>query len=281
MDRAEFMRRLSALLQDVPPAEREEALQYYNDYFDDAGEGNEAAVVASLGTPEELAKSIQAGLADGGNAGEFTESGFRGYEQRNKFQVMSTNQEQDAGQDNARKSAQDSGFGGNPNGQQANGAGNANGAYGQQANGAGYANGAYGQQAGQSGKPGGSMTGGQITLIVVLAVLTSPVWIGLLGGLFGCVLGLLGALLGLFIAFLVVGVVLLVVGVSLVISGIAASFGAPLMGLCLVGTGLILAALGLVFACLMVWTIGSAVPALIRGTANLCRGIFHRGGAKA
>ncbi len=295
MDRAEFMRRLSALLQDVPPAEREEALQYYNDYFDDAGEGNEAGIIASLGTPEELAKSIQAGLADGGNAGEFTESGFRGYEQRNKFQVMSTDEERDAGQDNARKSAQDRGFGGSPNGRQpdgtggengayerqADGAGGKNGAYGWQADGAGGENGANGRQAGQSGKQGRPMTGGQIALIVLLAILTFPVWIGLLGGLLGCVLGLFGALLGLFIAFLAVGVVFLAVGVSLVISGIAAIFGAPLAGLCLVGVGLILTALGLVFACLMVWTIGSAVPALIRGTVNLCRRIFHRGGARA
>lgn len=38
MNRAEFMSRLTALLQDVPPAEREEAITYYNEYFDDAGE---------------------------------------------------------------------------------------------------------------------------------------------------------------------------------------------------------------------------------------------------
>ena len=35
------MRKLAALLTDVSPAEREEAIQYYNDYFDDAGAENE------------------------------------------------------------------------------------------------------------------------------------------------------------------------------------------------------------------------------------------------
>jgi len=49
MDRAEFMRRLTILLSDVPPMEREEAIQYYTDYFDDAGVENEAGVIASLG----------------------------------------------------------------------------------------------------------------------------------------------------------------------------------------------------------------------------------------
>ena len=73
MSRAEFMRRLAELLTDVSPAEREEAIQYYNDYFDDAGAENEQSVIASLGSPEELAKTIKAGLFDGGNTGEFTE----------------------------------------------------------------------------------------------------------------------------------------------------------------------------------------------------------------
>ncbi|MCX4338549.1 MAG: hypothetical protein OSJ72_02785 [Lachnospiraceae bacterium] len=283
MDRAEFMRRLSDLLQDVPPAEREEAIQYYNDYIDDAGEGNEAGIIASLGSPEELAKSIKAGLADGGNAGEFTESGFHGYEQQSKYQVMSTNHKQDDSQDstqdyaqrNAQGAAAQSSFGADLNGQQS-------GAYGQQ-NGAGGTYGAYGSQsnAGQSAKPGSSMSGGQIALIAILAVLTSPIWIGLLGGLFGCMLGLLGVLLCLFIAFLVVGVVFLAVGVGLVWCGIVGIFGAPLAGFALVGVGLILMALGLVFTCLMVWTVGSAIPALIRGCVSLCNRIFHRGGVKA
>lgn len=276
MDRAEFMRRLSDLLQDVPPAEREEALQYYNDYLDDAGEGNEAGVIASLGTPEELAKTIKAGLTDGGNGGEFTESGFQGYEQRNKNQVMSTNQKQTGQQESGREGSKESGFGGNPGGQQADGSGNTYGANGSQSN-TGRSGG--GQQ-GQSGRPGKPMTGGQIALIAVLLVLSSPVWIGILGGLLGCVIGLFGGLLGLFIAFLVVGVVFLAVGIALVCTGIAAIFGAPLSGLCLVGVGLILTSLGLLFSCLMVWTVGSAIPALIRGCVNLCSRLFHRGGAK-
>lgn len=43
MNRAEFMRRLAELLRDVAPTEREEAIQYYNDYFDDAGKRTRAA----------------------------------------------------------------------------------------------------------------------------------------------------------------------------------------------------------------------------------------------
>ena len=276
MNRAEFMSRLAALLQDMPPAEREEAIQYYNDYFDDAGEGNEAGVIAALGSPEEIAKSIKAGLSDGGNGGEFTESGFHGYEQRNKNQVMST-----------ERPPQDS-AGANAYGQQGNGYGPQGNAYGQQGNGYGTQGNSYGSQGPQGGagadasrQPKKSMSGGKIALIIVFAILLSPVWIGVLGGFFGGALGLLGGLIGIFVAFLTVGIVLTVVGAALVIAGIVALFAAPLGGMCLIGGGLIMIAVGLVFVWLMVLVVGTAIPALIRGVVNLCSRLLHRGGERA
>ncbi len=284
MSRAEFMSRLTALLQDVPPAEREEAIAYYNEYFDDAGEGNEAGVIAALGSPEELAKAIKAGLFDGGNEGEFTESGFHGYEQRNKNQLMSTEEAQSGAQaDGAGNTyGQQANGGGNAYGQQMNGGGNA---YGQQTAGAGSAYG-YQQQTGNGQRNGQGipqkkpMTGGQIALIIVLAVLLSPVWIGVLGGLFGGGVGILAGLFGIFLAFLVVGVVLTVVGVALALAGFVAMFGAPLGGLSMIGGGLVMVAVGLVFVWLMVLVVGTAIPALFRGCVNLCHRLFHRGGAQ-
>lgn len=73
MNRAEFMRQLERLLQNIPPAEREEALQYYNDYFNDAGEENEKDVIAALGTPARVAENIKRGLGNNeydGSSGE-------------------------------------------------------------------------------------------------------------------------------------------------------------------------------------------------------------------
>ncbi len=283
MNRAEFMSRLTALLQDVPPAEREEAITYYNEYFDDAGVGNEAGVIASLGSPEELARSIKAGLSDGGNGGEFTESGFHGYEQRVKNQIMSTDQRQVDAQTDGTGSAYGAQAGGADSayGRQTN-AGNTYGGYSRQTAGGGNTYDGYGQQAaGQGGSQKKPMTGGQIALIIVLAVLLSPVWIGVLGGLFGGGMGILAGLLGVFVAFLVVGVVLTVVGIALVVAGFVAMIGAPLGGLCLVGGGLIMVAVGLVFVWLMVLVVGKAIPWLFRGCVNLCRKLFHRGGAQA
>lgn len=59
MTREEYMKRLEMALQGVAQAEKEEALQYYNDYFDDAGVENEQSVMYSLGTPEKLAETIR------------------------------------------------------------------------------------------------------------------------------------------------------------------------------------------------------------------------------
>lgn len=59
MNRQEFMERLEHLLQNIPEQERVEAVQYYNDYFDDAGEENEQAVLDALGTPAQVAENIK------------------------------------------------------------------------------------------------------------------------------------------------------------------------------------------------------------------------------
>jgi len=53
------MRQLESLLQNISPTERQEALQYYNDYFDDAGEENEQSVIEALGNPARVAENIK------------------------------------------------------------------------------------------------------------------------------------------------------------------------------------------------------------------------------
>ncbi len=88
MSRAEFMEKLRALLADVEEGEREEALNYYEDYFDDAGVENEQQVIEALGSPEKVAMTIKDGLNDSeGEQGEFSETGFSGYGDAGKDEV--------------------------------------------------------------------------------------------------------------------------------------------------------------------------------------------------
>ena len=74
MKRKEFLERLEQLLGVLPQEEREEALQFYTDYFDDAGMENEEIVIRELGSPEEVAAKIRAGF--GGDYGEYSEQGY-------------------------------------------------------------------------------------------------------------------------------------------------------------------------------------------------------------
>lgn len=66
MNRADFMGQLESLLQSIAPTEREEAIQYYNDYFDDAGRENEQEVIEALGNPARVAENIKRDLLGSG-----------------------------------------------------------------------------------------------------------------------------------------------------------------------------------------------------------------------
>jgi len=56
MTREEYMKALKSNIQSLTVDEQEEALQYYADYFDEAGDDEK--VMKELGTPEEVASSI-------------------------------------------------------------------------------------------------------------------------------------------------------------------------------------------------------------------------------
>ena len=83
MNREGFLEGLARLLADIPENERQEALEFYNNYFDDAGPENEARVIEELGgTPERAAASIRAEFQSDRpqrqpNYGEYTERGYR------------------------------------------------------------------------------------------------------------------------------------------------------------------------------------------------------------
>ena len=250
MSRGEFIERLRQLLQDVPPTEREEAIQYYTDYFDDAGEENEAGVIASLGSPEELAKVIKAGLNDGGAAGEFTESGFAGYGTRVKAEVAApgsmaqpeSEEKKTEGTDDAHTSHN-------------------------------------GQESTASKPEKRKLSGGIIALIVIAVILTFPLWIGIVAGLFGIAVGLLGGLFGILVGVLACGIALIVAGAVVFSVGIATLGTLPLGGLCLIGVSFLIIAVGILFFWLMVLGFGKVLPWAVRGIAALFQKLFHRGGA--
>lgn len=61
MTRQEYMQQLAVLLAAMPEAERRDALDYYEEYFDAAGPEKEAQTIQELGSPQNVAEKIWEG----------------------------------------------------------------------------------------------------------------------------------------------------------------------------------------------------------------------------
>lgn len=58
MTRTEYIAKLTKYLRKLPQKDYEEALEYFMEYFEEAGPENEARVIAELGTPKEAAHEV-------------------------------------------------------------------------------------------------------------------------------------------------------------------------------------------------------------------------------
>lgn len=89
MNKEQYIKELDSLLRNIPAAEREEALSYYAEYFDDAGVENEQQVIEELGQPAKVAANIKEGLK--GTIGyqnmgtNYQNSGFQHIETQNVY----------------------------------------------------------------------------------------------------------------------------------------------------------------------------------------------------
>lgn len=229
MNKEEFMRELERLLANVPDNERIEALNYYEEYFSDAGEENWQKVIEELESPAKVAETIKDGLRAN----------------------MDT-----------RDSAPGSGY----NSASQSGAAYQNGTS-YQGSTIYQGNTFYQNTAPAPQKEG--MPAWAIVLIVLGCILLSPALLGLAAALLGLLIGILAGLLGLILGFGGAAIGLVVSGLAMVVMGIADMFFTPMAGMLLTGTGLILLAIGILCIMLTVWLCGWALPALCRGIAGL------------
>lgn len=233
MNRTEFMRQLESLLQNISATEREEALQYYNEYFNDAGPENEQNVIEALGNPVKVAENIKKDIF-GNGYGE------------NLYQKM-----------NADRRAMI------PYGAEA---GTEGGTQEQNTRQGGAQNGAT--QTVPSQKKEGMSTG-MIVLIVLLCILASPVILGVASAGIGVVAGLIATWFGLIIGFGVTAAALILILIALVVAGIISLFTHPFVGMGLIGAGLICGGVGLLFLMLTVAMAGIATPAICHWIGGL------------
>ncbi len=274
MNRAEYMKELAYLLQDVPDEEKEEALQYYEDYFDDAGVENEAQVISELGRPEKIAAIIREGARNGyeNQDAEYTEAGYRNeryrspqyevvppehcrkdtiedkndsreesvYSQQEDYQDASyrymEEEKTDQGEDTWRESFQE------------------------------HENDTYHQtyrEERQDRRPVRRRFSVLMWILMILGLLMiSPFLIGGAGVAFGAAAVVVCGVGGVALAVILVAAVLLVVSVILIGVGIAKLLIYPIAGIMICGAGLVLLSIGMFFTWLSVLFCGKAVPGI-------------------
>ena len=64
MTKQEFLEKLNNLLSDIPKTERDSAIQYYEEYFEEAGIGEYGTIPEDMESPEAIAQDIRAGLGN-------------------------------------------------------------------------------------------------------------------------------------------------------------------------------------------------------------------------
>lgn len=295
MNRAEFMRQLESLLQSIPAAEREEAIQYYNDYFDDAGDENEQNVIEALGNPARVAENIKRDLLESGYGEappkKAVASDRKLIEYGEAEAQAQTNPASSRESSAADRRAAENGFGnGFDNGINngivsginngivsgincgvSNGTGSGYGINnGINSDGvsdrSGYAytgGSSVSVNTGSSGKSG--WPGWAVALLVVGLVFASPVIIGFAGTL----IGVLATWFALILSFGVAALALFIVFVVLIVVGIMCMSLDPVSGVALVGGGLLCGGIGILFLMLTVVMAGIVTPAVFRGIAFL------------
>ena len=61
MTKDDFLTTLRTLIQDMPPEDRRDVMNYYTEYFEDAGPEREQEVLCQLGSPEQVAREVLGG----------------------------------------------------------------------------------------------------------------------------------------------------------------------------------------------------------------------------
>ena len=229
MHREEFLMRLEGMLQSISPTEKEEVLQYYRDYFEDAGPENEQSVIEALGNPADIAENIKKDLqGDDGSRATASDHAVMEYGSPEACERDNYNGSPKAGERgnyyDSRTSHADTGY--------------------------------------REPVPAEKrMPGWAIVLLTLLIVFASPVLIGLLGVLFG----LLVTWFALIFSFGVTAVALFAVLFVLIIVGAMCVTLDPLVGLALAGGGLICGGIGLLFLMLTVAMAGILTPGIFSG----------------
>ncbi|MBR6149906.1 MAG: DUF1700 domain-containing protein [Lachnospiraceae bacterium] len=290
MNRDGFMSQLESYLADVSAAEKEEALQYYNDYFEDAGPENEQSVIQSLGSPREIAENIKAELRGEiipttANAGDHAIAKYG--------QIVPAGEVKDETDSSGEKKHGERTYVGNGGAGGSGGFGGV-GSFGG-SGGAGGA-GSFGGSGGAGGSGGFGSFGGAAGSFqnvgdrageLIEKARSYPTWVWVLliifivcitPGIFGILTGIFGGIFGLVVAWfsVIVGIGAAAFGliVSSIVIVVVSALCMPVnlaVFLMVLGIGMLVGCLGVLFLMLTVWMCGTATPAILKGFGAFCK----------
>lgn len=238
MNRLEFMTELTALLQDISVEEREEALQYYNDYFEDAGLNRENDVIRELGSPKRVSDMIHAGL-EGENEenSEYRETGYADTRFEN-YDHPATREDNSEGFDKGYHYAED--------------------------------------YAVTNEKKPWTNKWLKLILIILIVCIGAPIVIPLAIGVMALIFGILVAVVGAIAGVLIAGIAIVVSGFIVLFAAIAKLFVSVPAAFAYAGIGFIMIALGAVLTALVWWIAWKTIPPMFRWFVNLCKRVFIR-----
>lgn len=113
-------------------------------------------------------------------------------------------------------------------------------------------------------------------LLIVVLILTFPLWIGVVGGLFGGLVGILGGLFGVIVGFGGAAIGLVAGGVACILIGITQIAVVPAAALASMGVGALLVSIGLLLALLCTLLVGVWIPKLVKLIVSWVKRITHR-----
>jgi len=207
MNKETYLEALKREIAALPADEQESALQYYADYFDDAGSENEQKVIAELGSPAELGAFI-----------------------RSRFSCVPAEIPAKAKEKSEAKSS-------------------------------------YKKFERQSGETKSR----NIVLVVLLLLLTIPLWGPVFFSILGIGIGAIAVILSLGFAGLIAGAAVLGTGIVLIISSFIHFAYSPINAVLSLGAGVLVLGLGLVIGVFGLWFCTKALPAIIRFIVSLFR----------
>lgn len=245
MNRIEFMSELAALLQEVPEEERRDAMQFYNDYFDDAGEDKESEVILELESPTKVAEKIKADLLGQKTEKEYTETGCQDGQKDERH--MPVRKEADTGN------------------------------YGYQSGGSEYQEYHYGGEAQNADeqKPWSSNIL-KMVLIIAIVIVGAPIIIPCALAVVLVAAACIVSMFAFFFAIVIGFVAVAIVGVVLVCAGLLTVVPEIAVGLALIGSGLILGVIGTIGTVAGVKLCIVVIPGICRGIVWIFRRPFHR-----